>query len=97
MENNDACLFSCVTQKILDLTSTGFCLQNNAWQRSISPETQYIESTLYPDVLKIKTIIVVKQNIAKMLFIYYLQNYKSISGYSAAWTSWHQGGQIMDL
>ena len=29
--------------------------------------------TLYPDVLKIKTIIVVKQNFAKMPFVYYLQ------------------------
>ena len=30
-------------------------------------------STLYLDVLKIKTIIVVKQNFAKMSFVYYLQ------------------------
>ena len=31
------------------------------------------DRTLYPYVLKIKTIIVVKQNFAKMPFIYYLQ------------------------
>ena len=43
-------------------------------------------STLYPDVLKIKTIIVVKQIFGKMSFVYYLQIYKSISGYAAAWT-----------
>ena len=30
-------------------------------------------SSLYPDVLKIKTIIVEKQNLAKMPFVYYLQ------------------------
>ena len=30
-------------------------------------------STLYPDVLTIKTIIVEKQNLAKMSFVYYLQ------------------------
>ena len=42
-------------------------------QRSVRPETQSLESTLYPDVLKIKTIIVVKQNFAKMPFVYYLQ------------------------
>ena len=28
----------------------------------------------------------------KMPFVYYLQIYKSTSGYSAAWTSWHQCG-----
>ena len=33
-------------------------------------------STLYSDVLKIKTIIVKKQNIAKMPFVYYLQFHK---------------------
>ena len=43
------------------------------YQRSVWPETQSVESTLYPDVLKIKTIIVVKQNFAKMPFVYYLQ------------------------
>ena len=53
--------------------------------------------TMYPYVLKIKTIIVVKQKFAKMQFVYYLQIYKSISCYSAAWTSWEQGRQIMDL
>ena len=42
--------------------------------------------TLYPDVLK-KTTIVVKQKFSKMPFLYYLQIYKSISGYSAAWIS----------
>ena len=36
--------------------------------------------TLYPDFLKIKTIIVVKQKFAKIPFVYYLQIYKSISG-----------------
>ena len=41
-------------------------------------------STLYPDVLKIKTIIVEKQSFTKMPFIYYLQVYKSISDNSAA-------------
>ena len=30
-------------------------------------------STLYPDVFKIKTIIIVKQIFAKMPFVYYLQ------------------------
>ena len=30
----------------------------------------------------------------KMPFVYY---YKSILGYSAAWMSWQQGGQILDL
>ena len=45
-------------------------------------------STLYPDVLKIKTIIVEKQNFTKMPFVYYLQVNKSISDNSAAWTSW---------
>ena len=51
-------------------------------------------SSLYPDVLKIKTIIVEKQNFAKMPFDYY---YKFISDNSAAWTSWQQGCQIMDF
>ena len=50
-----------------------------------------------PTILKIKTIIVKKQNIAKMPFVYYLPNYKSISNNSAALTSWQQGCQIMDL
>ena len=44
-----------------------------------------LHSSLYPDVLKIKTIIVEKQNFAKMPFDYY---YKFISDNSAAWTSW---------
>ena len=35
-------------------------------------------STLYPDVLKIKTIIVVKYKLVKMPFVYYLQIYKSM-------------------
>ena len=52
--------------------------------------------TLYPDVLKIKTIFVVKQNFAKMPHVCYLQIYKSISDNPAAWTSWQQGFQIMD-
>ena len=39
-------------------------------------------SSLCPDVLKIKTIIVVNKKFAKMPFVYYLQIYKSISGYS---------------
>ena len=45
-------------------------------------------STLYPDVLKIKTTIVEKKNFAKMPFVYYLL-YKSISDISAAWTTAH--------
>ena len=28
-----------------------------------------------------------------MPFVYYLQINKSISGFSVAWASWHQGGQ----
>ena len=51
------------------------------------PNHNASHSTLYPDVLKIKTIIVVKQKFAKTPFVYYLQIYKSISGYSAIWTS----------
>ena len=43
-------------------------------------------STLYPDVLIIKTIIVEK-NFGKMPFVYKLQTYKSISDNSAAWTA----------
>ena len=42
-------------------------------QRSVWPLTQSLELTLYPYVLKIKTIIVVKQNFSKMPFVYYLQ------------------------
>ena len=59
--------------------------------------TNASHSTLYPDVLKIKAIIVEKQNFAKMPFVYYLQIHKSIADNSAAWTSWQQYGQIMDL
>ena len=41
-------------------------------QRSVRLETQSVESTFYPDVLKIKIIIVVKQNLYKChLFIIY--------------------------
>ena len=36
-------------------------------------------STLYPNVLKIETIIIVEQNSTKMPFVYYLQSYKSIN------------------
>ena len=52
-------------------------------------------STLYQDGLKIKTIIVEKQNFAKMPFVYYLI-YKSISDNSAAWTS-HRGSRVVGL
>ena len=38
-------------------------LLGNLDQRSVLPETQSVKSTLYPDVLKKKTIIVVKQNL----------------------------------
>ena len=44
-------------------TETGFDKDACIEQRSVWPETQSVESTLYPDVLKIKTIIVVKQNL----------------------------------
>ena len=42
-------------------------------QWTVWPEKESVKLTLYPDVLKIKTIIVVKQNFAKMAFVYYLQ------------------------
>ena len=57
-------------------------------QRSVWPETQSVESTLYPDVLKIKTIIVVKQNFAKMPFVYFLKINKSM-----IWTPWCQAAE----
>ena len=39
---------------------------------------RHCHSTLYPDILKIKTIIVVRQIFARMPFVYYSQIYKSI-------------------
>ena len=65
----------------------------DVFDRSHNPS----HSRLYPDVLKIKTIIVLKQNFSKIPFVYYLPIYKSISDNSAAWMSRQQGCQIMDL
>ena len=68
-------------------------LFKDVFDRSHNPS----HSTLYPDVLKIKTIIVVKFFFSKMPFFDYYIHYKSIFGYSVEWTSWQQGSQIMDL
>ena len=47
-------------------------------QRSVRQSHNPSHLTFYPDVLKIKTIIVVKQIFSKMPFVYYLQINKSI-------------------
>ena len=50
-------------------------------------------STLYPDVLKIKTNCCQTKIFKKCHFFIY----ESISGYSVAWMSWQQCGQMMAL
>ena len=74
------------------------------WQRSVWPYPQSVTFDIVSITFDIvsrcfekKTIIVEKQNLAKMPFVYYLQIYKSISDNTTAWTSWQQGCQIMDL
>ena len=62
-------------------------------QRSVWQETQSVELTMYPDVLKIKTIIIVKQNVAKMPFVYYLQITNPWSGHPDARMSKPQSSQ----
>ena len=60
-------------------------------QRSVWPVPQSVAFVIVSRCFENKTIIVEKQNLAKMPFVYYLQIYKSISDNSAAWMSWQQG------
>ena len=71
-------------------------------QRSVWPSHNSSHSTLYPDVLKIKTIIVEKKNCSNMPLVYYLQiHFWQLCSLDVAeripGTSWVQGCQIMAL
>ena len=83
----NGCLIGAVFYSIEYQIDINWCSGKDLFDQSHNPS----HSTLYPDVLKIKTIIVEKQNFTKMLFVYFLQVYKSISDNSAAWTSWDYG------
>ena len=73
---------------------TSIQIENGSVSEGFFYRTQNaLNSKLYPDVLKTKTTIVVKQNFSKMPFFIY----ESISGYSVAWMSWQECGQMMDL
>ena len=76
--------------------------QNQPSQQPKNPTQRYVwlvpQSVTFNIVFRCyEKKIVQKEIFDKMPFVYYLKIQKSIADNSAAWTSWRQCGQIMDL